>query len=123
MRNPRRLRVLVVDDNADSADSLAMLLHLMGHESMIARDGEQAVELAATYLPNVILMDIGLPGCDGYEASRRIRAQAPQRNLLIVALTGWGQAADRERSRQAGLDQHLVKPIDPEHLETLLAGV
>ena len=119
----RRLRVLVVDDNADSADSLAMLLQLMGHESMIARDGEQAVELAATYLPNVILMDIGLPGCDGYEASRRIRAQAPQRNLLIVALTGWGQAADRERSRQAGLDQHLVKPIDPEHLETLLAGV
>ncbi len=117
----RRLRVLVVDDNADSADSLAMLLQLMGHESTIARDGEAAVDLAASYLPDVILMDIGLPGVDGYEASRRIRAQAPQRDVLLVALTGWGQAADRERSRQAGLDQHLVKPIDPEHLESLLA--
>ncbi len=119
----RRLRVLVVDDNADSADSLAMLLELMGHESTIARDGEQAVDLAASYLPDVILMDIGLPGVDGYEASRRIRAQAPQRDVLLVALTGWGQAADRERSRQAGLDQHLVKPIDPEHLESLLASL
>ena len=117
----RQLRVLVVDDNADSADSLAMLLQLMGHASTIARDGEEAVALAASYLPDVILMDIGLPGVDGYEASRRIRAQAPQRDVLLVALTGWGQAADRERSRQAGLDQHLVKPIDPEHLESLLA--
>ncbi len=119
----RRLRVLVVDDNADSADSLAMLLQLMGHESTIARDGEEAVALAASYLPDVILMDIGLPGVDGYEASRRIRAQAPERDVLLVALTGWGQAADRERSRQAGLDQHLVKPIDPEHLESLLSTV
>jgi len=119
----RRLRVLVVDDNADSADSLAMLLELMGHASTIARDGEQAVDLAASYLPDVILMDIGLPGVDGYEASRRIRAQVPHRDVLLVALTGWGQAADRERSRQAGLDQHLVKPIDPEHLESLLASL
>ena len=119
----RRLRVLVVDDNADGADSLAMLLEIMGHESTIARDGEQAVDLAASYLPDVILMDIGLPGVDGYEASRRIRAQAPQRDVLLVALTGWGQAADRERSRQAGLDQHLVKPIDPADLERLLADL
>ena len=119
----RRLRVLVVDDNADSADSLAMLLQLMGHETDIARDGEQAVVKAASFLPRVILMDIGLPGFDGYEASRRIRAQLPQRDLLLIALTGWGQAADRERSRQAGLDQHLVKPIDPAHLEALLANL
>ena len=119
----RRLRVLVVDDNADSADSLAMLLQLIGHDSTIARNGEQAVETASSYRPDVVLMDIGLPGIDGYEASRRIRAQPELSDVMLVALTGWGQAADRERSRQAGLDQHLVKPIDPEHLENLLAGL
>lgn len=118
MRMPGR-RILVVDDNRDAAESLAMLLTLQGHEVTTAHDGQRAVELAIQWRPDAILLDIGLPVLNGYEAARRIRAAfgAP---LLMVALTGWGQDADRKRSTDAGFDAHLVKPVDPSVLAQVL---
>jgi signal transduction histidine kinase/ActR/RegA family two-component response regulator len=116
-----RLRVLVVDDNRDSADSLAMLLRLRGHDTHTAYDGLAAVESAARLHPDVVVLDIGLPGLDGYEAARRIRRERPGRDLLLVALTGWGQDEDRRRSEEAGFDTHLTKPLDHVALLRLLA--
>jgi two-component system CheB/CheR fusion protein len=116
------LRILVVDDNEDSADSMALLLALDGHEARIARDGLQAVEVAAQWTPDVVLLDIGLPKLDGYEAARRIRAQRPGVDgVMLIAITGWGQDDDRRRSRDAGFDAHLTKPVDYLDLKKLLA--
>ena len=107
------LRILIVDDNRDSADMLATLLQFAGHETFAAHDGLAAVEAAARLDPDVILLDIGLPVLNGYEAARRIREQQGQkRRPLLVALTGWGQDEDRRRSEEAGFDAHLVKPVD-----------
>ena len=114
-------RILVVDDNRDSADSLAMLLKLSGHDVHTAHDGLEAVEAAATFQPDVILLDIGMPRLNGYEAARRIREQQRQKGLRLVALTGWGQEEDRRRSEEAGFDAHLVKPVDLAALTKLLA--
>ncbi|HEV7800292.1 MAG TPA: PAS domain-containing protein [Burkholderiales bacterium] len=114
-------RVLVVDDNLDSAASLAMLLEFAGHETRTAHDGEDAIAVAAQYRPDVILLDIGLPKMNGYDACRVIRAQPGGKDTLIVALTGWGQDDDRRRSREAGFDAHLVKPADYPALVKLLA--
>ncbi|HLE82828.1 MAG TPA: PAS domain S-box protein [Thermoanaerobaculia bacterium] len=114
-------RILVVDDHADSASSLAMMLRLMGNEVRIARDGIEAVELALKLRPQVVLMDIGMPRLNGYEATRRIREQAGGDAVVIIALTGWGQDADRVKSREAGCDGHLVKPVALPELERLLA--
>ena len=114
-------RILVVDDNRDSADSLAMLLQLIGHQVHIAHDGPEAVEKAATFQPHVILLDIGLPTLNGYEAARRIREQQRQKGLTLVALTGWGQDEDRRRSVEAGFDAHMTKPVDFAALTKLLA--
>jgi two-component system, chemotaxis family, CheB/CheR fusion protein len=114
-------RILVVDDDRDSAESLAMLLQLTGHEAHIAHDGPEAVEKAATFQPDVILLDIGLPGLNGYEAARRIRDQQRHEDLTLVALTGWGQDEDRDRSREAGFDAHMTKPVDFTALAKLLA--
>jgi CheY-like chemotaxis protein len=114
-------RVLVVDDNRDSADSLAMLLKLSGHETQAVYDGLEAVQAAMTFRPDVILLDIGLPKLNGYEAARRIRQQHADSRLVLVALTGWGQVADRRRSAEAGFDAHLVKPVDEATLGKLLA--
>jgi signal transduction histidine kinase/CheY-like chemotaxis protein len=114
-------RILVVDDNRDSADSLAMLLKLTGHEVHVAQDGLEAVEKAASFRPQVILLDIGLPSLNGYEAARRIREQQRHESLTLVALTGWGREADRRRSEAAGFDAHLVKPVDFAALARLLA--
>jgi CheY-like chemotaxis protein len=114
-------RILVVDDNRDSADSLAMLLQLIGHQVHIAHDGPEAVEKAATFQPHVILLDIGLPRLNGYEAARRIREQQRQKGLTLVALTGWGQDEDRRRSVEAGFDAHMTKPVDFAALTKLLA--
>ena len=116
-----RLRVLVVDDNVDVADSLARLLRLMGSEVHTAHDGLEGVEAAAAYRPDLILLDIGMPRLNGYDACRRIRAQPWGRNVVIIALTGWGQAGDKARSREAGCDGHLVKPVNIPDLEKLLA--
>jgi signal transduction histidine kinase len=114
-------RILVVDDNVDSADSLAMLLKLTGHEVQVAHDGLEAVAGAATFQPHVVLLDIGLPRLNGYEAARRIREQQRDADLTLVALTGWGQDEDRRRSKEAGFDAHLVKPVDFAILSRLLA--
>jgi PAS domain S-box-containing protein len=117
----RTLRILVVDDNHDSADMLATLLKFSGHETHIAHDGLAAVEEADRLDPDVIVLDIGLPGVNGYEAARRIREQEhPDGRPLLVALTGWGQDEDRRRSEEAGFDAHLVKPVDVAALRKLL---
>jgi CheY-like chemotaxis protein len=117
---PAARRVLVADDNEDSASSMALLLQLKGHEVRTAQDGLEAVAVAADFRPDVILLDIGMPGLDGYEACRRIRQEPWGQRIVIAALTGWGRPEDRERSREAGFTQHLVKPVTPETLEKLL---
>jgi PAS domain S-box-containing protein len=117
----KSLRILVVDDNNDSVESLALLLRLEGHETLIAQDGLEAVELALREAPEVILLDIGLPKLNGYEAAVRIRAGSGQRRVHLIALSGWGQEADRQRSFESGFDQHLVKPVDADALLALLA--
>ena len=101
-----------MDDNRDAADSLALLLRLSRHEVWTAYDGGAALSLAAEHAPEVVLLDIGLPGMDGYEVARRLRELPQTRESLLVALTGYGQAEDRERSNAAGFDDHLVKPVD-----------
>lgn len=115
------LRILVADDNADAAASLAMLLKMNGHEVRTAFDGEEALRIAQELEPDVALLDIGMPLLDGYEVCRRLRASPFGRDMTIVALTGWGQTEDRERSRAAGFDRHLVKPADLREVEELLA--
>jgi PAS domain S-box-containing protein len=112
-------RVLIVDDNADAADTLEMLLRSLGYETRVVHDGAAALELAPAFRPDVVLLDIGMPGLDGYEVARRLRALHGAR-LRIVAVTGWGQEADRERSRAAGFDVHLVKPVAPTELVKVL---
>ena len=99
-----------------------MLLRLMGNEVRTAHDGLEAVEVAETFRPDVVLLDIGLPELNGYEVARRIREQPWGRDVVLVALTGWGQEEDRRRSQEAGFDHHLVKPVDLAALEKLLAG-
>jgi CheY-like chemotaxis protein len=112
--------VLVVDDNVDAADSMAALLGLMGHEVHEARDGLQAVQAARVFEPDLIFMDIGMPGLDGHEAARRIRSLPLQKRPMIVALTGWGQESEQLRSREAGIDAHLVKPVDVSTIARML---
>jgi PAS domain S-box-containing protein len=116
-------RVLVVDDNADAAGSLALLLRLWGHEVRVAHDGLEAVRVAEEFVPEILLLDIGLPGLNGYEVAKRLRHSPRLARAVLVALTGYGQEEDRSRSREAGLDQHLVKPVEPDRLQRLLAGV
>jgi len=118
---PVRRRILVADDNADALETLATVLELGGHEVFSAANGSLALESAERHLPEVALLDIGMPLLDGYEVARRIRAQAWGQRITLVALTGWGQDADRRRSRDAGFDSHLVKPLDLDKLTQLLA--
>jgi CheY-like chemotaxis protein len=113
-------RILVVDDNRDAAESLARLLQLYGNDTRTAADGVQAVQMAAEYEPDVILLDIGMPKMSGFDACRAIRKQPRGKSIIVVALTGWGQEEDRRRSVEAGFDAHLVKPIDPESVLKLL---
>ncbi len=121
---PPRLRVLVVDDNRDAANSLGKLLtRLYGQDVRVVYDGQDALAAAAEFLPEVILLDIGLPDIDGYEVARSLRARDDSPRPLVVALTGWGQDTDRQRSREAGFDLHLVKPVDPDALRDLFAGL
>ena len=115
-------RILVVDDNHDSAESLSMLLDLSGHETLLAFDGMEAVNAAASFRPDVILMDIGLPKLNGYEAAVQIRGEPWGKEMMLVALTGWGQDEDRRKTADAGFDVHLVKPVDFATLTKLLAG-
>ena len=105
-------RVLVVDDNVDAATTLGQLLNSLGHETRVVHDGPSALTAAAEFLPDVVLLDIGMPGMDGYEVARRLQAFKRERKFRIVAITGWGQEADRERAKEAGFDVHVVKPVD-----------
>jgi CheY-like chemotaxis protein len=114
-------RILVVDDNVDSADTLRQLLEMMGNEVRTANDGEVGIEVAAQFRPDMVLMDIGMPKLNGYEAARRIRQHPWGRGMLLVALTGWGHEGDRKKSADAGFDHHLVKPVDMSALMKLMA--
>ncbi len=116
-------RLLVVDDNQDAALSLAMLLRLQGHEVQVAHSGLTALDVAKSYLPHVVFLDIGMPDMDGYEVARRIRQQPGLNNVVLAALTGWGQQEDRRRTSEAGFNHHLVKPPEPKAVESVLASL
>lgn len=115
-------RVLVVDDNVDAAESITAILRWSGYDARCVYDGPSALEAALDYKPHVVVLDIGLPGLDGYEVARRLRAQPQFAHTPIVALTGYGQQSDRERSREAGFDAHLIKPVDPAVLKAFIAS-
>lgn len=116
---PLKRRILVVDDNVEAADALAELLRDFGHDVWAVHDGPAAIEQADLHRPDVVLLDIGLPGSDGYEVARRMRADLGLKATL-VAVTGFGEARDRRQAREAGFDQHVTKPFDVRKLETLL---
>lgn len=117
------LRILVADDNVDSALSWSLLMEDAGHQVVTAHDGMAAVEAAERFRPQVALLDIGMPRLDGYEVARRIRAQGWGRDMVLVAVTGWGQARDRDLAREAGFDEHFTKPLDPDQLTRTLREV
>ena len=116
-------RVLVVDDNADAADSLGAVLQMLGADVRVAHDGKAALDAFGDFLPEAVLLDLGMPGMDGYEVARRIRARKDADKTILIALTGWGQDKDRDRSTAAGFHHHLVKPADIDVLQTLLGGL
>ncbi len=118
-----RLRILVVDDNRDSATSMAIMLKMIGNETFTAFDGMQAIEAAATHSPDVILMDVSMPTLSGHEATRRIRGTSTSPRPYIVALSGWGREQDERQSLEAGCDRHLVKPVTLAVMQELLARV
>jgi CheY-like chemotaxis protein len=114
------LRVLIVEDQADGAESLAILLRLDGYDVEIARDGPIALEKAQAYRPDVVLLDLGLPRMSGYDVAKQMAARQPESKPFLIALTGYGRDEDRQRSADAGFDMHLVKPVDPEELHGIL---
>lgn len=120
-RAKQGFRILVVDDNHDSALSLAMILSIMGHDTRTAHDGESALATAESFLPEVVLLDIGLPKLNGYEVAQRIREQPWGASMFLIAVTGWGQEEDRQRSADVGLNVHMVKPVEAAALEKILA--
>ena len=115
-------RILVVDDNHDAAEATAVLLELAGHEVKAVGDGHDALASAPVFAPHVVLLDIGLPGMDGYAVARQLRRFAETASSCLIALTGYGQPADRERAREAGFDHHVTKPADPDELMQLIQG-
>jgi CheY-like chemotaxis protein len=119
----RNRRILAVDDNRDAADSLAMILRMMGHETRTAYDGLEAVQAAAIFRPDVVLLDIGLPKMNGYEAARHIRQEPWGKRMALIALTGWGQEEDKRRALESGFDHHLTKPVEAAVLEELLGHI
>jgi len=116
-------RILVADDNRDAAESMSTVLRLMGNEVRTVHDGLQAVEEAAAFRPDLVLLDIGMPRLNGYDAARRIRAERWGKSTLIVAMTGWGQDEDKRRASEAGFDRHFTKPVDPGDIEKLIAAL
>ena len=115
-----RRRVMVVDDNRDAAESLGMLLEMENCTVSVAFDGPQALEALPAFHPDIVLLDIGMPGMDGYELARRMRTTPGGTELVLVALTGWGQADDKKRAMDAGFDEHLTKPVDPDLLARVI---
>jgi CheY-like chemotaxis protein len=120
-RDGSRHRILVVDDNRDAADSLALVLRLTGHQIEMAHDGLEAVQAAAVFRPDVVLLDIGMPRMNGYEVARYLREQPWGKDMALIALSGWGQEKDKQRALEAGFDHHLTKPVEAAALEKLLA--
>jgi len=119
----RCCRVLVVDDDRDVGDSLGILLKCIGVDALVTYGGAAAIVAITEFKPHLAFIDIGMPGMDGYETARGIRALPEGKNITLVALTGWGQAEDRQRAMEAGFDQHFVKPIEVGALESLLASI
>jgi len=113
-------RILLVEDNADSAHTMAALLSMEGHETAVVYDGDTALQRAQAMAPDVVLVDIGLPGMDGFQVARELRARPQTRGALLIAVTGYGQAADRQSAMEAGFDHHLVKPVDLNAVQKLL---
>ena len=116
----RKRRLLVVDDNRDAAESMSMLLQMWGHEVAFVYDGPSALETAEQWRPEAVFLDIGLPGMDGYEVAERMRALPHAKGAVLIAITGYGQNDDRLRSQRAGIDHHLVKPVAPDALRSLI---
>ena len=119
----KRLRVLVADDNDDSAQTCAMLLELWGHEVRTANNGEDALAVAEQFRPEVALLDIGMPQLNGYEVAERLRQCPWGKDATLIAVTGWGQEDDKQQANQAGFDHHLTKPVDPGQLQPLIESV
>jgi CheY-like chemotaxis protein len=115
-----RRRVMVVDDNRDAAESLGMLLEMDNCTVSVAFDGPQALAVVDEFRPDIVLLDIGMPGMDGYELAQRMRATPRGTELVLVALTGWGQADDKKRAMDAGFNEHLTKPVDPDLLARVI---
>jgi CheY-like chemotaxis protein len=118
----RPLRVLVVEDNQDGAEMLQAMLGAWGHETRVAGDGASAIEAAKAFNPEVVLLDIGLPQMSGHDVATHLRSAPGGESMLLIAITGWGQEADRKKSELAGIDHHLLKPVDPALLRNLLEG-
>ena len=116
----RGVRVLVVDDNVDAADALATALRLEGHQARVAYSGEVALQAAAEFKPEAVVCDVGLPKMDGHEVARRLRRDPHQAGTVLVAVTGWGTEEDKRRTRDAGFDFHLTKPVGLEHVQDIL---
>jgi CheY-like chemotaxis protein len=115
-------RILIVDDNRDAADSMALLVETAGHSARTAYDGHQALDLASAFAPDVLLLDLGVPGLNGFEIARRIRRQPWGRKVALIAVTGWGQEQDRRRTKEAGFDAHLIKPVGTADLLSALSA-
>ena len=119
---PAKLRILVADDNPDSAASLSLLLSILGYETRATHDGMEAFEAATEFRPDVALLDIGMPRLNGFDLARRLRGEPWGRSIVLIAVTGWGQADDRARATAAGFDHHCTKPVEPQQLDRLIAG-
>jgi CheY-like chemotaxis protein/two-component sensor histidine kinase len=117
---PSAMRILIVDDNRDAADTLGRLLRIVGHDVRTAYDGEQGVQAANEFRPHAMLLDIGMPKLNGYDACRHIRQEPWGKNIVLVAVTGWGQDQDKQKAEEAGFDRHMVKPVEPKRLMRLL---
>lgn len=116
-------RVLIADDNLDAAESLQLWLQMTGHDVHVAHDGHAAVAAAESLQPEVVLLDLGMPGLSGLEAARAIRQAPWGQKMVLIALTGWGQDEDRRQTREAGFDHHLIKPVSPDEIEALIRRV
>lgn len=117
---PPRRRVLVVDDNVDSVETLSMLLRVKGHDARVAANGEEAIAIADDYRPDIVVLDLSLPGMDGYEVAERLRQRPYGRGLILVALTGWSGQGVQHKAAEAGFDFHMLKPVDWGQLEQVL---